>query len=58
MWLCLCVCCAMADEVDESNVALSRAIAVADKHASDIRIKFCTGELLVLYTLLCIIFSL
>jgi hypothetical protein len=45
VWLCLSVCCAMADELDESSVALARAVSIASKSDSDIRIKFCTALL-------------
>lgn len=33
----------MADELDESNVALTRAMGMTAKSDSDIRVKFCTG---------------
>ena len=43
VWLCLSVCCAMADELEESNVALTRAQSISQNNENDLRIKFCLG---------------
>lgn len=43
VWLCLSVCCAMAEEFQECSIALQRAeVLVGDM--DDMRIKFCRGE--------------
>lgn len=44
VWLCLSVCCAMAEEFDECSTAVSRATGLLEKGADDVRVKFCTGE--------------
>lgn len=44
MWVCLSVCCAMADEFEESATATARAAMVLEKRDADVRIKFCNGE--------------
>lgn len=49
MWLCLSVCCAMAEEFDECATALNRATGLLEKGADDVRVKFCTGKLRILH---------
>ena len=47
VWLCLSVCCAMAEEFQECSVALQRAeVLVGDM--DDMRIKFCRGEMIMM----------
>ena len=46
VWLCLSVCCAMAEEFDECSTALKRATNLIEK--DDVRIKFCQGVYVVL----------
>lgn len=39
VWICLSVCCAMAEEFDECSTALKRVTALLDPE--DIRLRFC-----------------
>jgi tetratricopeptide (TPR) repeat protein len=39
VWICLSVCCAMAEEFDECSTALKRAATFLDQE--DIRLRFC-----------------
>jgi len=45
VWLCLSVCCAMAEEFEECSTALKRATNLIEKHEEDVRVKFCHGKL-------------
>lgn len=46
VWLCLSIACAMADEFEDSTLALNRAKTLLDRKVEDIRIKFCSGILM------------
>ena len=43
VWLCLCVCCALADEYSECQNALSKAKNLIPNCEEDVRIRFCDG---------------
>lgn len=45
VWLCLSVCCAMAEEFEECSTAIKRASTLIEK--DDVRIKFCHGEIII-----------
>ncbi len=41
VWLCLSVCCAMAEEFTECIAALRSAKAFIENSEEDVRVKFC-----------------
>jgi hypothetical protein len=43
VWLCLCVCCALADEYSDCQNALSNAKSFISNSEEDVRIRFCDG---------------
>ena len=44
VWLCLSVCCAMADEFTECATALKTAQNLIQNSGDDVRVKFCHGK--------------
>jgi len=44
VWLCLSVCCAMADEFTECSTALKTAQNLINNSEEDVRVKFCHGK--------------
>eukprot|EP01035_Chromulina_nebulosa_P018192 gene18192-23853_t len=45
VWICLSICCAMAEEFDECNGAIRRASSLLENHENDLRIQFCKALL-------------
>ena len=43
VWLCLSVYCAMTEEFDECNTALTRAAVLIKEGGDDVRVKFCNA---------------
>ena len=43
VWLCLSVYCAITEEFDECNTALTRATVLIKKCCDDVRVKFCNA---------------